>query len=150
MSITPAAVPSDEASIAETASSDLTKLRRMVLGLFLIAACCALYFARDFFMPVVLAFLIALTLTPIVRFLRKRGVPSALSATLLVIAFATLFALLAYLVSGPAITLVNDAPSIGRTLAERLRHVQRPLDRVNEAMDALAGGTALRQLITFG
>ncbi|WP_312798104.1 AI-2E family transporter [Tianweitania sp.] len=134
MSTTPAAVPSEEASIAETASSDLAKLRRMVLGLFLIAACCALYFARDFFMPVVLAFLIALTLTPIVRFLRKRGVPSALSATLLVIAFATLFALLAYLVSGPAITLVNDAPSIGRTLAERLRHVQRPLDRVNDIM----------------
>jgi predicted PurR-regulated permease PerM len=145
MNNTPAAVPSDETSIAEAASGDLAKLRRLLLGLFLIAACCALYFARDFFMPVVLAFLIALTLTPIVRFLRKRGVPSALSATLLVIAFATSFGLLAYMVSGPAISLVNDAPSIGRTLAERLRHMQRPIDRVNDIMhqfDAMTGQVA--------
>ncbi|MBS9719341.1 AI-2E family transporter [Tianweitania sp. BSSL-BM11] len=134
MSNTPAAVSTDEASIAETASSDLAKLRRLVLGLFLISACSALYFARDFFMPVVLAFLVAMTLTPIVRFLRKRGVPSALSATLLVVAFATVFGLLAYVVSGPAITLVNDAPSIGRTLAERLRQLQRPIERINDIM----------------
>lgn len=131
MNNTPAEVLPEEAAIVAIASDDLVRLRRLILGLFLIAACCALYFARDFFMPVVLAFLIALTLTPIVRFLRKRGVPSALSATLLVMAFAMSFGLLAYMVSGPAISLVNDAPSIGRTLTERLRHLQRPLDRVN-------------------
>ena len=37
-------------------------------GLFLFALVYALYFGRDFFMPVVLAFLLALMLTPIVRF----------------------------------------------------------------------------------
>ncbi len=34
-----------------------------------------LYVARDFFLPLVLAFLIALTLSPIVRAGRRRGVP---------------------------------------------------------------------------
>ena len=51
------------------------------VGIFILVAIYALYFARDFVMPVVLAFLLALMLTPIVRFLKKRGVPEALSAT---------------------------------------------------------------------
>lgn len=58
-------------------------LRGLVLGIFIILLFSSLYFAREFFMPVVLAFLFALTLTPIVRFLRKRGIPSPISATLL-------------------------------------------------------------------
>jgi alcohol dehydrogenase len=37
----------------------------------------------------------------------------------------------------------------GRLPVERLVSGRMPLTRINEAMDALAGGTALRQLITF-
>ena len=59
-------------------------LRGLVLGIFIILMFSSLYFAKDFFMPVVLAFLFAMTLTPIVRYLRKKGIPSPLSATLLV------------------------------------------------------------------
>jgi predicted PurR-regulated permease PerM len=145
MSKTTTAIPPEEVSIAENASSDLARLRKLITGLFLILVCCALYFAREFFMPVVLAFLIAMTLTPIVRFLRKRGVPSPLSATLLVLAFAGAIGLLAYMVSGPAISLVNDAPSIGRVLTERLRHLQRPMERINDIMhqfDTMTGQAA--------
>ena len=56
-------------------------LRGLALGIFVILLFASLYFAREFFMPVILAFLFALTLTPIVRFLRKRGIPSPISAT---------------------------------------------------------------------
>src|SRR5690349_23232867 len=73
---------------------------RLLMGIFLIMAVYALYFAKDFFMPVVLAFLLTLTLTPIVRFFRKRGLPSAISATLLVVGFGIGIALLGYMVSG--------------------------------------------------
>jgi len=145
MNKTPAVLPPEELSPAESTASDLIRLRKLITLLFLISACSALYFARDFFMPVVLAFLIAMTLTPIVRFLRKRGIPSPVSATLLVLGFATFFALLAYMVSGPAISLVNDAPSIGRTLTERLRHLQRPMERVNDVIgqfDTMTGQVA--------
>ncbi len=142
MSVTPSAKPPEQLSPAEHLSRDVAKLRRTITGSFLILACGVLYFAKDFFMPVVLAFLIAMTLTPIVRFLRKRGVPSPLSATLLVVAFAAFFSLLAYFVSGPAISLVNDLPATGQALTERLRHLQRPMARINdiiEQFDALTG-----------
>ena len=104
--------------------------RFAVTGIFIILAIYALYFGREFFMPVVLAFLFALTLTPIVRFLRKRGVPSALSATLLVVASAAVLGLGGYLLSGPVMQLVNDAPSIGRTLTERIEELRGPFDRL--------------------
>lgn len=143
------AVAPEEVSIVESASNDLSRLRKLITGLFLILAFYALYFARDFFMPVVLAFLVAMTLTPIVRFLRKRGIPSPLSATLLVAAFAVVISLLAYVVSGPAIALVNDAPSIGRTLTERLQQLQRPMERLNELVgqfDRMTGGVSDPQI----
>lgn len=60
--------------------------RAMLTGIFLMMLVYALYFARDFFMPVTLAILLALMLTPIVRFSKKRlGISEAISATLLVV-----------------------------------------------------------------
>jgi len=101
-----------------------------VTGIFIILSIYALFFGRDFFMPVMLAFLFALTLTPVVRFLRKRGIPSPLSATLLVAASASAIGLGGYALSGPVIQLVNDAPSIGRTLTERIEELRDPFDRL--------------------
>ncbi len=102
----------------------------VLTGIFIILSIYALYFGREFFMPVVLAFLFALTLTPIVRFLRKRGVPSALSATLLVVLSAATVGLGGYLLSGPLMQLINDAPQIGRTLTERIEELRGPFDRL--------------------
>ncbi len=106
---------------------------RLLLGIFLMMLISALYFAKDFFMPVVLAFLLTLTLTPIVRFFRKRGVPSAISATLLVLSFGIGVALMGYMISGPVVALFDDAPRIGRELHERLVDIRAPLDRIMKA-----------------
>ena len=83
-------------------------------------------------MPIVLAFLLALMLTPIVRFLRKRGVPEALSATLLVFMSMTAIGTTGYFLSGPVVELANDAPAIGQRLTERLEDLRRPFERFME------------------
>jgi predicted PurR-regulated permease PerM len=121
------------------------------MGIFLLLAIYALYFARDFFMPVTLAFLFALTLTPIVRFLAKRGIPSAASATLLVLAASGAVGIGGYLLSGPAMQLVADAPQIGRTLTERVEELRGPFDRlmavtqqVDEVTDTVSDQGVLR------
>ena len=105
-------------------------IHRLLLGIFLLIAIYALYFGRDFFMPVVLSFLMALTLTPIVRFFAKRGVPAAVSATLLVALSAVGFGIGGYLLSGPVMQLIADAPQIGRTLTERVEELRGPFDRL--------------------
>ncbi len=127
----------DDAEAVQQASSELQPVQIArsgfaVTGIFLILAIYALYFGRDFFMPVVLAFLFTLTLTPIVRFARKRGIAAPLSATALVIGSATFVGLGGYLLSGPVMNLIDDAPQIGYTLTERIERLRGPYDLLME------------------
>lgn len=92
-------------------------------------------------MPVILAFLLALTLTPIVRFLRKHGVPEAVSATLLVLFSLGFVTTAGYLLSGPAIDLVNNAPSIGQQVGERLNHLRRPFEKLMKVTEQIGALT---------
>ncbi|TJX18282.1 MAG: AI-2E family transporter, partial [Mesorhizobium sp.] len=91
------------------------------------------------------AFLLALTLTPIVRFLRQRGVPDALSATLLVLMSVIFVAGAGYLLSGPVIDLINKAPSIGLQLTERLAQLRQPFEKIMQISHQLEGLTETSQ-----
>jgi predicted PurR-regulated permease PerM len=129
MTIQPA-VSGDAEPEAARAASDTRLMRSLLIGIFIFTAVYALYFARDFFMPVILAFMLALMLTPIVRFLRRRGVPEALSATFLVVLSVIGIGGAGYFMSGPVMDLVNNAPAIGRELTERLSELRHPLERM--------------------
>ncbi|MFU0506879.1 AI-2E family transporter [Pseudaminobacter sp. NGMCC 1.201702] len=119
-------VPSE----AERTAADMRLTRSLLIGIFLFMAVYALYFARDFFMPVILALMLALMLTPIVRFLRRRGIPEAISATILVVVSVLSIGTAGYLLSGPVVDLVDNAPTIGRQLTERLARLRDPLDQM--------------------
>ncbi len=124
--------------------ADSRLVRRLLIGLFLFATVYALYFARDFFMPVLLAFMLALTLTPIVRFLRKRGIPEAFSATLLVLMSVMTLTVAGYMLSGPVQQLAADGPAIGAKLQQRLAELRHPFDRflrISEQVEKVAGTT---------
>lgn len=124
------------AGVAETPDprvetrADTHLMRSLLVGIFIFMTVYALYFGRAFFMPVLLAFLLALTLTPIVRLLRKRGIPEVVSATLLVLLSICVFASAGYLLSGPVIELINNTSSIGQQLTERLAQLRRPLEKI--------------------
>ncbi|AZV18655.1 AI-2E family transporter [Mesorhizobium sp. M7A.F.Ce.TU.012.03.2.1] len=120
----------DESDSRVTARADTHLMRSLLVGIFLFMAVYALYFARAFFMPVILAFLLALTLTPIVRLLRRHGISEVISATLLVLLSICIFASVGYLLSGPIIDLINNTSSIGQQLAERLAQLRRPLEKI--------------------
>jgi predicted PurR-regulated permease PerM len=66
-------------------------------------------------------------------------VPSAISATLLVIGFGVGVALLGYMISGPVVSLFKDAPRIGFELRQRLADIRAPLDSVLEASKQVDG-----------
>lgn len=127
------------------ARADMRLMRSLVIGIFILMTAAALYFARAFFMPVVLAFLLALTLTPIVRFLRKHGIPEVVSATLLVLLSIFIFIAAGYLLSGPVIDLINNSYSIGQQLTERLAPFRRPLERVTDLAHQLEALTETSQ-----
>lgn len=133
------AAESDESLLDARANTNA--IRWLLTGIFILMAACALYFGRDFFMPVILAFLLALTLTPIVRFLRKRGIPEAISATLLVLFSLGFVTTAGYMLSGPAIDLINNAPSIGQQLSERLSHLRRPFEKIMKVSEQIGALT---------
>lgn len=120
---------SETPDAAQTAS-DIRLIRSLLIGIFALVATYALYFGRDFFMPVVLACLLAMILTPIVRFLRKRGIPEPVSATILVIIAMIIIGTAGYLLSGPVIKLIDDAPAIGKQLTERLDKLRQPFEKM--------------------
>lgn len=114
-------------------------LRIAQIGTFLILVVAALYFARDFLLPVSLAFLFALVLSPIVRSLAQRHVPPALSAVLLVVSFVAAIAIGLYALTGPVAQWITDAPSIARQLQEKVEVLRRPIEVLMTASDRMEG-----------
>ena len=91
---------------------------RAAIGLLLIAALAVIAAARALLMPVVLAFLLALVFTPLRRALDRRGVPSGLTAALVVGGLLVVGGIGIAVLWAPAAELAASAPAI-------LRQVER-------------------------
>ena len=119
----------------EELDSSLRSIRVALLGIFLIMLVGLVFFARDFLLPVVLAFLLALTLSPIVRFLQKRGVAPPISALFIVLIVLTIFFAGIFFLSGPVSEWVSQAPEISRKIQHRLAVLKSPVDAVVQASE---------------
>lgn len=99
-----------------------------ITGIFILLSVAAIYIARDFLVPVVLAFFIALTFRPSVRWLARQGVPawasaSGFAAMLIIVGAAGVFAF-----SGPISGLIADAPEIQREFINKIRGMRVYVD----------------------
>lgn len=129
--IYPAAARAAESGNLQTLINYVRTGRAMLIGIFLMMLVYALYFGRDFFMPVTLAILLALMLTPIVRFSKKRlGISEAFSATLLVVFSFSFVGMTGYLLSGPVTEMISEAPETGRELTAKLHRLQTPVEHL--------------------
>lgn len=102
----------------------------------------ALYFGKDVLLPLTLAILTTLTLSPIVRTLNKRGLRPGLTSPLIVLALAATLVLGAYALSVPLAEWFARAPEIGREIQWELRELRASLQAVEEAgksVDQLSG-----------
>ncbi|MDE9449944.1 AI-2E family transporter [Aliiroseovarius sp. Z3] len=108
-------------------------LRRSAGILAVIGVFSVIYFARDLILPVMLGFIIAITLSPIARTLIRNGFPSGLVAGFLVMATGCAIIAVIYLAGGTVATWVEDAPNIGRELEIKLRGLSDAFEAVQEA-----------------
>lgn len=104
-----------------------------IIGIFAILLVGAFYFARTFFLPVMLALLITLTFSPMVRYLRRHGIPAVVSAVLLVIALFTFLGSAALYLSDPVSQVIADSPAIAQRIEERFAPLREPLRKVMNA-----------------
>ncbi|MEJ8570029.1 AI-2E family transporter [Microbaculum marinum] len=104
--------------------------------LFIIAAAAVLfgvYFGQGLFMPIAIAMVLSLTLSPIVRSASRRGIPSGITASVLVFGLAIIALVGSLTLTQPVMDWVDDAPRIGSELRNRLESIRGPMEAMNEA-----------------
>ena len=112
-------------------------VRASILGIFLIMTASVLYYAKDVFMPIVFAFVLALTLKPVVRFFEKKHVPPGVTAIVLALSITAAGAWGVTALVEPITDLVDSAPRIKEQVEKKLRSIRAPMEAVIEAQDGL-------------
>jgi len=107
----------------KTERRDNSRLLRVVAAVVLIAT---LYFARVVFIPLALAFLISLLLTPpVVAFLERMKFPRIIAISLVVIAVASAMGATGWVISQQIVSLTDQLPTYKKTLEEKIHALGR-------------------------
>ncbi len=139
--------PPELDATAETTEATLTSavshkaVTASIIGSSLILLVGALYFARSLLLPVLLAFLFTLILSPVVRALKRGGIPESVTAFLLVLLVAGVLGGGAYWLSDPVSKWVGDAPQIGTQLRLKLISLRKPVEKIMEAQKQVEDAT---------
>ncbi len=107
-------------------------------GLFIIAVGVVVILARSFLMPLILAFLLSLTFSPVRRWCKRRGVPDTISAAVIVLGLLALCAAAVGGLAGPVQTYAENAPSIMRDVEVKLRGISDLVAQVSDASDQVS------------
>lgn len=104
-----------------------------VKTLAIIGMVTALFYGKSFFLPIVLATIIALTLSPIIKLGKKLKIPAGITAAVLIVISVSVLFTAVFTLADPLSKLVAQAPSIGAQLETKLRSIREPMDTLNEA-----------------
>jgi predicted PurR-regulated permease PerM len=113
--------------------------RAATMGIFVLLLLAALHYAQPMVMPVVLAFITGIVLTPLLVQARAIGIPYWFSALLVV---GILIAMLSYaivLLAEPVSEWIQKAPQFGAALREKLRFLDGPIAAFNSLRESIMG-----------
>ena len=104
-----------------------------IIGLFVISVCGVLYFAQSLLLPVVLAGLFSLILSPVVRWFFRRGIPEPVTAFVLVFSMSASVFAGGYWLSAPISHWIDDTPRIEKRLRLKLAEMAGTIENIQEA-----------------
>lgn len=107
----------------------------VLLGIFVLLLFFTLHLARDILVPIVLALLLNMLLSPLVQRLRRLGIPSPIGAVTVMMTVAGAVIWGGYALSGPAAEWVERAPQSVRQIEYKLRSLKRPVEQVQKATE---------------
>jgi predicted PurR-regulated permease PerM len=116
-----------------------------LIGLFVIALLWCAYAARPVIVPVVLAWVIATIVLPIVKWIEAHGVPRVAAAIFVTLALALLLVCLLALLSTPVSVWLGHATEIGAMLQRKLQSMHGPLgtlEEIRKTLNAIGAGGA--------
>src|SRR5918992_360614 len=113
-----------------------------LLILTLLALLYTLRFAQAFFLPIVLAILLNLLLSPIVRLLRNSmRIPAPLGAGIVIVVLLGVLGLGVYRLTPAASAWLARAPESLATLQRRIQPLRRPVEQVTKAAEQVEQAT---------
>jgi predicted PurR-regulated permease PerM len=133
--------PAESVPKEESARSDITALTGFlrgpraipslsVVGIFLLACVAFLYFARGFFLPVVLALMLHFLLKPLVRGLTRLRITEPIGAAVVLAAVLFIIGQAASSLSQPAAEWLSRLPSTVSQMELKVRDVERRIERL--------------------
>lgn len=114
-----------------------------VIGIFLILLFGFVAQARDFLMPVTLAFLLFFVFVPFRRVMERWGFRPAVTGIIVSLGLIVVIAAIGLVVSGPVSRLIDNAPQIGSRLEQRMTEIRRNfagIERAARKIDEITGG----------
>jgi predicted PurR-regulated permease PerM len=98
-----------------------------LVALLAICVVAVLYFAKAFFLPVVMAFVVGTMLSPAASFLERRRVPRAVGAVLIVVTVTAAATFMVGLISSPLMEWSTRLPELGARLKDKMHVFDRPI-----------------------
>jgi predicted PurR-regulated permease PerM len=114
-----------------------------ITGLFVLAAFYTLYFAKAFFLPIILAVLLDFLLSPLIRGLKRARIPEPLGAALVIIALLGTAGVAVYGLIDPARQWAASLPASMREAEDRLRELRGPVEQVSKTAEQVEEATKL-------
>jgi predicted PurR-regulated permease PerM len=109
------------------------------IGIFLILFGAVLYIGRAILLPILAATIVSMTLAPLVKAAKRRGVPPWLTGLVIVALALGALGVGATALAGPVSEWVKRAPEIGATIRDRLAVLDQPLASLHQLHSALFG-----------
>jgi predicted PurR-regulated permease PerM len=120
-----------------------------VTGLFALAVLAALYFMKEVVVPVILAWVVANILLPVVAWMERRGTPRAAAVIAATLALIAILLTVVVLLSLPLTYWLGRATELSALLKAKLQLMSEPLTFLKEVFAAVGqatgeGGSGLR------
>ena len=110
--------------------------------LSILALLYTLYFARDFLLPIVIALLLDLLFSPVVRAMTRIGIGAPLGAAIVVVGLIATVGLGMYELSTPVQRWADQAPKTLQTAETRLKKWLKPLERMRRTAEQVETATS--------
>jgi predicted PurR-regulated permease PerM len=127
--------PADSHKVAVSLRRPIGIRSLAITGLFVLASFYTLYFCRSLLLPLVLAVLLSLLLSPAVRALKRLRVPEPLGAGLVLLALLGAVGFGIYQLAGPAYDWMQRAPQSLGAAEVKLRALKQSVQKLGRATE---------------
>jgi predicted PurR-regulated permease PerM len=113
-----------------------------IIGIFLLLFGAFLYFGRPILLPVLAAAVLALTLAPLIKAAKRAGIPTWVTAIVILLFGFGALSLAAMALAKPVSEWIGRAPEVGASIRDKLAVLDQPIAALHQLEASLFGNNA--------